>query len=68
MSFSKTESGERILFVLTEEDAQFLAEAKFKRKLTDDELEQVQKGVEFGLEFWEEVMNVAIDDAVDWFK
>ena len=47
MSFSKTESGERILFVLTEEDAQFLAEQKFNRKLTDGELEQTQKGLEF---------------------
>lgn len=64
MSFSRTDSGERILFVLTEEEAHLLTEEKIGRRLTDEELEQVQKGLEFGLEFWEEVMRIAIDEAV----
>ncbi len=51
------------IFKITVEDVQSLALKKIGRPLTIDELEQVQKGVEFGLELsWEDVVSVAIDD------
>ena len=52
----------KILFLLQDEDAQIIARAKIGRELTDDELELVKKGVEFGLECWEEVMTTAIEE------
>lgn len=55
----------KVLFVLTDEDAQILARDKVGRELTDDELECVKKGVEFGLECWEEVMNTAIEEVIN---
>jgi hypothetical protein len=39
-----------------------LAKKKFGRELDVDELEQVKKGVEFGLECWEDVVKYAMDD------
>ena len=51
-----------IIFLLQIEDVQNEALLKLGRKLTEDELYQVKKGVEFGLEFWPEVVRYAIDD------
>ena len=53
-----------ILFILTEEDAQTKAKEKIGRELTSDEMRLVAKGVESGLECWDEVMGYAIDEAV----
>ncbi|MBL7155205.1 MAG: hypothetical protein ISS88_01730 [Candidatus Portnoybacteria bacterium] len=50
------------LFVITAEDVQYLANKKLGRDLTYDELERVQKGLEFGLECWEDVVIFAIDE------
>ncbi len=50
------------IFVLSVEDVQYLARKKIGRELTIEELELVQKGVEFGLECWEEVVLTAIDE------
>jgi hypothetical protein len=50
------------IFVISAEDVQYLAKEKIGRKLTIEELEQVQKGVEFGLECWEEVVSTAIEE------
>ena len=63
--FTKTERGEKILWCLLEDDAQEVAKREIDRKLiTDEELYQVQKGLEFGFEFWEEVMRTAIEETV----
>lgn len=53
------------LFVISSKDVQYLAEKKIGRKLTLEELEQVKKGLEFGLECWEDVVNIAIDEIED---
>ena len=58
----------KILFQLSDEDAQFLAKEKIGRELTDCELELVQKCLEFGLECWEEVMITAIEEVEEYSK
>lgn len=50
------------LFTISSEDVQYVAKKKLCRKLTTDELYQVQRGIEFGLECWEEVVGYAIDE------
>lgn len=55
----------RNIFVISVEDVQCLAKEKIGRKLTIEELECVQKGVEFGLECWEDVVLTAIEDLQD---
>jgi len=62
--FTKTESGDNILWYLLEEDAQEVAQKQIKRKLTEEELMFVQNGLDFGFEFWEETMKTAIEEAV----
>ena len=62
--FTKTNYGEKILFCLVEADAQEVAKEQIGRELTEEELYQVQKGLEFGFEFWEEVMRTAIEETV----
>lgn len=52
----------KILFKVTTRDVQYLAKKKIGRKLTLEELEQIQKGVEFGLECWEDVVIYAIQE------
>lgn len=50
------------IFTIPVEDVQYLAKEKFGRKLDFYELEQVKKGVEFGLECWEGVVKYALSD------
>jgi hypothetical protein len=52
----------KVLFQLTTEDVQNIALKRIGRKLMDDELYRVQKGIEFGLECWEDVVKAAIDE------
>ena len=52
------------IFRISVEDVQLLAKQKLGRELSVEELEQVQTGVEFGLECWEEVVLTAIEEAV----
>ena len=63
--YTRTKSGERILWCLLESDAQDRAEERIGRKLTEDELRTVRKGLESGLGSWNEIMDVAIDLAID---
>lgn len=52
----------KYIFTVPVEDVQHLAQEKVGRKLTADEIYQVKKGVEFGLECWEDVVVDAIDE------
>lgn len=61
--FTKTEDGDRILWCLLEDDAQEIAKEEIGRELTEEELREVQNGLEFGFEFWEEVMRTSIEEA-----
>ena len=51
-------------FVITVEEVQHLAKEKLGRYLDSEELKQVQKRVQFGLECWEEVLIYAIKDII----
>jgi len=51
---------QKVIFVITEEDVQSIAKRKLGRKLTEDELYKVKKGIEEGL-MWIEVIEAAID-------
>lgn len=53
------------IFTVPVGDVQYIAQKKLGRKLNFDELQQVKKGVEFGLEYWEEVVGYAIDELQD---
>lgn len=54
------------VFCIPVEDVQLIASQRIGRKLTFDELKQVQKGVEFGLELcWDGVVKTAIDEATE---
>ena len=50
------------IFAVPVADVQYLSLKKIGRMLTDDELYTVKKGVEFGLECWEEVVIYAIEN------
>jgi hypothetical protein len=50
------------LFIISDEDVQYLAKKKLNRELTQEELGQVKKGVEFGLECWEGVVISEIEE------
>ena len=52
------------IFTINREDVQRIAMKKLGRKLTTEEIERVKKGVEFGLECWEEVVVYAIEEVM----
>ncbi|OQX85176.1 MAG: hypothetical protein B6D55_07815 [Candidatus Omnitrophica bacterium 4484_70.2] len=52
------------VFTINREDVQRIAMKKLGRKLTTEEIERVKKGVEFGLECWEEVVVYAIEEVM----
>ena len=47
-------------FIIKDIEVQHLAKEKLGRYLDSEELKQVQKRVQFGLEYWEEVVIIAI--------
>jgi hypothetical protein len=54
------------VFVLTEADVTQIARQKFGvDELTEEQMHQVKKGVEFGLECWEEVVTAALQEVLD---
>ena len=61
-----SEFGEDAIFVLTRDDVIGCAQEMGipQEAITDDVLETVKKGVEFGLESWSEVMMTAINIAL----
>ena len=55
----------RVMFAITEEDVQAVAEYRKGRKLTDDELYSASKGVEAGLSSGLDiVLETAVEDAI----
>ena len=50
----------KCLFVLIYEDAQFTAKDIIGRELTEEELSNIRKGIEWGLECWPDVMRTAV--------
>lgn len=50
------------LFTISSEDVQYVAKKKLCRKLTTDELYQVQRGIEFGLECWEKIVSMQLNN------
>lgn len=54
------------IFILSRDDVLMCAEQMGipSSKITDDILRQVKKGVEFGLEYWTEVVKIAIEEAL----
>jgi len=65
----KPEATHAVLYILTMEDAQYYIERHLGREPTRKELDEmessIRKGVESGLECWDEVMNTACEIAVD---
>ena len=55
-----------VVFILTREDVLSCAQELDipEQAITDDVLRQVKKGVEFGREFWSEVVKNALTEAV----
>jgi len=54
------------VFVLTEADVLQVAGRKFGvNELTEEQMRQVKKGIEFGLECWEEVVTAALQEVLD---
>lgn len=60
-----TYNGQKVIFVLTEADVKACARQLGypEETITDDILQQVTKGVEWGLEYWSEVMMEALREA-----
>ena len=56
------------IFVISKKDVQDIALRKFGEKLSIEELEQIKKGIEFGLECWEEVVIGAISEVLEYRK
>jgi len=61
------ENNEEVVFILTREDVVSCAEELGipEEAITDDVLRRVKKGVEFGFEFWSEVVKTALQEATD---
>jgi len=56
------------IFVIKVSEIQYLAKQKFRRYLDENEIKEVQKRMQWGLECWEEVALYAIGDVIDKTK
>jgi len=54
------------LFAVSVDDVQYVAEKKIGRKLRIEEIQRVKKGLEFGLECWEDVVKTVIDEVINY--
>jgi len=52
---------DEIIFAMTVADVQGVAEQVLGRLLNYDEMYQVRKGVEWGMDNWDDIIKVAID-------
>ena len=55
---------QRPIFTITSEEVQKIAKEVIGRELTEEELRRVKKGIEFGLECWEDVVRAAIEGVI----
>ncbi len=57
---------DEVVFILTKEDVLSCAREMdiSEEAITDDVIAQVKKGVEFGLEYWSEVVKTALTEAL----
>jgi len=53
------------IFSIKVMEVQYLAKKKFGRYLDEIEIKEVQKRIQFGLEYWEEVVLFAIEDVIN---
>lgn len=62
----ESESEDDTIFVLSREDVYLMAEQMGLSRdlITPDVMEKVKDGVEWGLEYWSEVMRIAIQEAL----
>lgn len=63
--FQLTADGEKILYVLVEEDAQGVAEEHLGRKLTEEELQDIKKGLEHGFDNWAETIQSILTETLN---
>jgi len=59
---------DRLLFGLTESDAQTMANDLIGRSLTDDEMARVKKGLNAGLDGWRQIMAEIIEAVKEPFS
>lgn len=59
---SKKLEADEIIFAMTVADVQGIAEQKLGRLLNFNEMHSVRKGVEWGLDNWDDIIKVAIDN------
>ena len=64
MNISNEEVSDNI-FSIKVREVQYLAKKKFGRYLDEIEIKEVQKRIQFGLEYWEEVVLFAIEDVIN---
>lgn len=53
------------IFEIKIAEVQYLAKKEFGRYLDENEIKEVQKRIQFGLECWEEVVLYAIRDVIE---
>jgi hypothetical protein len=60
-----TVSRAKTVFVIEEWDVQEMARMRLGRELDEEEMYHVRKAVNWGMEFWYDVVGVAVDQAVE---
>lgn len=53
---------DEIIFAMTVADVQCIAEQRLGRLLNYDEMYSVRKGVEWGMDNWDDILKIAIDE------
>lgn len=59
-SLSDKLEGNEIVFAITVEHVQMIAESLGREPLNYDEMDSVQNGIEWGLDFWGDIVRTAI--------
>ena len=54
--------GDEIIFAVTVAEVQCIAEPLLGRLLKYGEMHSVQKGVEWGMDYWDDIIKISIDD------
>jgi hypothetical protein len=56
------------IFIIKLSEVQHLDKKKFGRYLEEDEIKEVQKRIQWGLECWEDAVLYAIEDVINKIK